>query len=757
MPSESLINRTLHQFVSGASLFTDDLPVPANTLHIALGLSTCASGRLLALDTTAALAAAGVVEVLTAADIPGTNRSGTLGHDPILVHDRIEYHGQVMFAVVAHSAEAAETALDLVQVSIEVEPPVITLAQARKHGSLLTDPLVLQRGDSGATIARAHDRLSGSVSIGGQEHFYMEGQVALALPQPDGEWLIVASTQHPSEVQHQVAAVLGLSAKDVTVQCPRLGGGFGGKETQATLFACIAALAAWKSGSPAKLCVPRRTDLRITGKRHDMEAHWQVGIDQTGSLLGLEVTLEVRCGYSMDLSQAVGTRALLHLDNAYFIPDVRFEAHLYRTNTVSNTAFRGFGAPQAMLVIESIMERLARRLRVDPIELRLQNYYGEKRGVMTPYGMSVDHHPLPDLTRSLLVSSNWRERQQTIKSFNAREPILKRGLAFVPVKFGLSFVQSFLNQAGVLLNVYHDGTIRLAHGGTEMGQGLTDKVAAVVVKAFGIAADRVRIVATDTSRVPNASPTAASVSSDLIGQAAVNAVTIVRDRLLDFAAKAWSLPRTDCVISNDALWCGNVSVAFDKLVNAAWLARIELASTGFYQTPEIHFDAQTLQGRPFYYFVYGVAASEVVIDTLTGETRVLRVDLLQDTGHSLAPEVDRGQVEGAFMQGVGWLTMEELLWSEDGRLLADGADTYKIPTASDQPPVFNVTLTDAVPHTVHTVFHSKGIGEPPLPLAISVHLAIQNAIDAARPSAELLVAPATPAAVLRALTRGEQA
>jgi xanthine dehydrogenase large subunit len=751
IPAESLVERTMHQFVTGASWFTDDLPTPSNTLHVALGLSTCASGRLSALELSTARASSGVVMVLTAGDVPGINCTSALGHDPVFAGERIEYHGQVLFAVVAESAVAAEAAVRLVQVSIDADPPVITLAQARDRGSLLTTPLILARGNSATAIAIAAECLNGQLPIGGQEHFYMEGQVALALPQPDQELLIVASTQHPAEVQHQVAAVLGLAAKDVTVQCPRLGGGFGGKETQATQFACIAALAAWKTGKPVKLCVPRQDDFRITGKRHDMEAHWRVGFDRDGRLRGLEVALDLRCGYSMDLSEAVGTRALLHLDNAYFIPDVRFEARLYSTNTVSNTAFRGFGAPQAILVIETIIERIARVLQMDPVELRHKNYYAAARGVTTPYGMRVDHNPLPELTRTLLADCDWHQRQQTITTFNARQPILKRGLAFVPVKFGLSFIQTFLNQAGVLLNVYHDGSLRLAHGGTEMGQGLTDKVAAVVVRAFGIAADRLRVVATDTSRVPNASPTAASVSSDLIGQAALNAVTMVRDRLLDFAAIAWSLPRAECTIKEDALWCGNTCVPFDQLVHAAWQARIELAATGFYRTPDIHFDAETLQGQPFHYFVYGVAASEVMIDTLTGETRLLRVDLLQDTGHSLAPEVDRGQVEGAFMQGVGWLLMEELVWSDAGRLLTDGPDTYKIPTASDVPPVFNVGLTEQLPHSVNTVFRSKGIGEPPLPLAVSVHLAIQNAIAAVQSSAGALAAPATPEAVLRVL------
>ena len=746
-------SRVVDQFVTGEAVYTDDVTLPVDAVHVALGLSNCAAGRLLSLDASRVLDAADVVAVIKAADVPGTNVCSQLGHDPIFVERDIEYAGQVLFAVVARSARAAEAAVRLAAVRVERLDAVVSLADARRTRSVLREPMLLVRGDWQAALDDAPNRIAGILPIGGQEHFYLEGQVALAMPEPNGEIRVIVSTQHSAEVQHLVADTLGLQAKDVVVQCPRLGGGFGGKETQASQFACIAALASRITGKAAKVCLPRRDDMQITGKRHDMEAHYAVGFDSDGHLMALDLRLDVRCGFSPDLSAAVCTRAMLHADNAYFVPHVRIEAHLHRTNTASNTAFRGFGAPQAILVIETILDRIARTLGIDPVEIRRRNYYGSGRGNETPYGMTMENTPLARLTDELIASSNYSARRRDIDRFNASSQVLKRGMAFVPVKFGLSFTQTWLNQAGVLLNIYSDGSIRLAHGGTEMGQGLSDKVETIVARAFGVSPARLRVVPADTSRVPNASPTAASVSSDLIGQAAVNAVEALRARLLEFAATHWTLPRGECVIDNDELRCGNVRVPFSELVRCAYQARIELSSTGFYRTPDIHFNVATMQGRPFHYFVHGVAVSEVIVDILTGEQRLLRVDILQDVGHSLVPEVDRGQIEGGFIQGAGWLTMEQLVWSPEGQLLTEGPDTYKIPTASDQPPTFNVSLAAWSENHAATVFRSKGIGEPPLPLAVSVFLAIRDAIASVNTAgAFTLPAPATPEAILFALT-----
>ncbi len=746
-------HRPSHLFATGQAVFTDDVPVPADTLYIALGLSDIARGRIVSMNLDAVRSGEGVVDVLTAAQIPGINRSSLLGSDPVFVATEVEYSGQCLFAVVAHSEAAAHAAARQAQVHYEEFTAIVTIDQARAAGEVLCAPLLVTRGDATESLAGSPHQLHGVLSIGGQEHFYMETQVTVAFPEDDGQVRLVVSTQHPSDVQILVANTLGVSANDITVQCPRLGGGFGGKETQAALFACIAAIACVRTRRAVKLRMHRREDMRNTGKRHDMVANYSAGFTAAGLLQALSVRLDMRCGFSNDLSIAVATRALLHVDNAYFITHVRLQANLFRTHTASNTAFRGFGAPQAMLLIEHILDDIATVLDLDPVTVRQSNYYGIASRNQTPYGMTVRDNILTRLTDEILESSRYAIRRQEIQTWNDTHSVLKRGIAFTPVKFGIAFSQTFLNQGAALLHVYTDGSILVSHGGTEMGQGLSDKISHVVERSFGVDPVRIRVATTDTTRVPNASPTAASASSDLNGHAAVDAVNQVKKRLLLFAAHHYSCALSECSIHNDLLHLGERTVSFDELIDHAHKARISLSATGFYATPDIHFDPKHMVGQPFFYFVYGVAVSEVVVDVLTGEHRLLQVDILQDAGQSLDPVVDLGQIEGGFMQGVGWLTMEELVWSESGTLLTDSPATYKIPTSHDIPPIFNVRLTDWTENRVESLFRSKGIGEPPLPLAISTFLAVKRAITGNQRSLPVLLnAPATPANVIDALT-----
>lgn len=738
-------------FATGQATYTDDVPVPGDALVVTLGLSTIAHGSITSLDLSDVRTSAGVRAVLTAADLPGANRASLLGHDPIFAAHTVEYAGQCIFAVIAESEHAGRVAATRAHIRYQTNEAIISLDQARATHSLLCPPLIVARGEAETELQRCTHHLEGSLDIGGQEHFYMEGQVAVAIPEEDGKLRLIVSTQHPADVQLLVAKALGSAANQVTVQCPRLGGGFGGKETQAAPFACIAALASLRTGKVVKLRVPRRDDFHSTGKRHDLQASWSAGFDDQGRLQALCVRLDLRCGFSNDLSIAVATRALLHVDNAYYIPHVRFEANLWRTHTASNTAFRGFGAPQAMLVIEQIMDEIAARLDIDPVQVRQRNYYGDAGRNETPYGMRVGDSPLQRITGELLESADYAARKESVAAWNQTHQVLKRGLAFVPVKFGIAFAQTHLNQGAALLHVYTDGSILVAHGGTEMGQGLADKITHVVERAFGVARQRIRIAATDTAQVPNATPTAASASSDLNGHAAVDAVNQVKRRLLDFAAHHFGCARDACDIRDDRLQAPGLNLPFDELVELAYKARIPLSATGFYATPDIHFDNRRMTGQPFFYFVHGAAISEVMVDVFTGEHTLVRVDILQDCGESLDATVDLGQIEGAFMQGVGWLTMEELSWSPLGILLTDGPATYKIPTSHDAPPVFNVRLAAWSQNRPESLFRSKGVGEPPLPLAISAFLALRNAIGTVSRGAIRLRAPATPEAIMDAL------
>jgi xanthine dehydrogenase large subunit len=662
----------------------------------------------------------------------------------------VNFHGQPLFVVVAETRDDARRAARLAKIEIAAEPPLISVDDALSANARVLDDYDFIVGDAETALAASPHRLDGRIRIGGQEHFYLEGQVALATPGEGGDMHVLSSTQHPSEVQHIVAHALGLPNADVTVEVRRMGGAFGGKESQASQWAALAALAARITGRPCKIRLDRDADMTMTGKRHDFRADYRVGFDASGRIAAYDVTLAARCGHSADLSLGVVDRAMFHADNAYFLPVAAIRSKRTRTNTVSNTAFRGFGGPQGMMAIERVIDRIAWQLGLDPLDVRKKNFYGAGRDT-TPYGMGVTDSVLPELIETLERTSDYRRRRVEISSFNATSRWLKRGLALTPVKFGISFTNTFLNQAGALVHVYRDGSIHLNHGGTEMGQGLFTKVAQVVAEAFGVSLERVKITATHTGKVPNTSPTAASAGSDINGMAALAAAETIRGRLADFAAAKYQLPKEQIAFRNDQVIVGNEAIAFPDLVEAAYRGRVQLSATGFYATPRLDFDRAKGKGRPFFYFAYGAACAEALVDTVTGETRTMRVDLLHDCGRSLNPAVDIGQIEGGFVQGMGWLTSEELVFDQSGRLTTHAPSTYKIPTAFDVPEDFRVALFENA-NREETVWRSKAVGEPPLMLAISVFAAIADAIHSLAPGRDVpLDAPATPEAVLRAV------
>jgi xanthine dehydrogenase large subunit len=743
-----------HLHVSGEALYCDDIPLPANVLHAAFGISTIAHGRIRHLDLTAVRASRGVVAVGLAEDIPGENNYGAVLHDdPILADSLVQYVGQPIFAVAATSYKEARQAAQRARVTYDELPAILDIRSAIVADSFVLPTQRLVRGQPHEVLAQAPRRLSGTVIIGGQDHFYLEGQIAVAIPQEDGAMLVHSSTQHPTEVQSIVAHALGVKANSITVHCRRMGGGFGGKESQPALIAAAAAVLARKTRRPVKFRLDRDADMIITGKRHDFLADYSVGFDEQGRVLALTVMLASRCGYSADLSGAVNDRALCHVDNAYFLEHIEIVSHRCKTHTVSNTAFRGFGGPQGMMVIERVLDDIARALNLDPLDVRRANFYGVEQCNVTHYGQRVEDNIIHEIVDRLEDGSAYRARRREIAEWNAHSAVIKRGLALTPVKFGISFTATLYNQAGALVQVYTDGTVLLNHGGTEMGQGVHIKVAQVVAAELGVPLSAVKLTTTDTSKVPNTSATAASSGSDLNGMAAQQAARAIRLRLVEFACQTYG-GRTDEVRFEDGqVQIGARRVSFAELVRMAYGARISLSSTGFYRTPKISWDKATLTGRPFYYFAYGAAVSEVSVDTLTGETQLLQVDILHDVGSSLNPAIDLGQIEGGFLQGVGWLTSEELWWTERGELQTHAPSTYKIPTARDWPVRASVKMLESSPNREATIYRSKAVGEPPLMLAISVYHAIRDACAACGRSNALpdLRAPATPESVLRAI------
>jgi xanthine dehydrogenase large subunit len=737
--------------VRGAAIYVDDILEPAATLHVAPGGAPAAHGRIARLGLDAVRAAPGVVTVITAADVPGRNDcSPVRGDDPIFADGVVEFRDQVLFAVIADTREAARRAVQLADIEIDPEPALVTVDQALAADHRLMPDYTFRKGDSAAALAAGPHRLSGMLRIGGQDHFYLEGQVALAIPGEDSV-LVHSSTQHPCEVQAIIAKMLKLPQAAVTVECRRMGGGFGGKETQAAQWASIAALAAWVTRRPCKMRLDRDDDMNMTGKRHDFRADYEVAFDDEGRIRGYEVMLASRCGYSADISSAINDRAMYHSDNAYYLPATTILSKRMKTHTVSNTAFRGFGGPQGMMAIERTIDAIAWSLRLDPLDVRKRNFYGTGDRDMTPYGMRVTDNVLPEIIETLERSSDYRQRRSTVGAFNRESRYLKRGLALTPVKFGISFTNTMLNQAGALVHVYQDGTVHLNHGGTEMGQGLFTKVAQVVAEEFGIDLDRVQITATTTDKVPNAPATAASAGSDLNGMAAQAAARAIKTRLIDFAAAECAVPPEQISFRDNQVFIGSGAIPFSEMAMRAWQGRVSLSATGFYRTPKIHWDRDKAMGRPFYYFAYGAACSEVVVDITTGEMKVVRADILHDVGRSLNPALDLGQIEGGFVQGMGWLTTEELVFDEQGRLLTHAPSTYKIPCSSDVPADLRVALLDNA-NREETIYRSKAVGEPPLMLAISVFAAIADALHSLAPGESVpLDAPATPESILRAV------
>jgi xanthine dehydrogenase large subunit len=762
---QSMPHEAAHLHVAGSAPYTDDIPEIAGTLHAALGLSPVAHGVIEALDLAPIRDLPGVVWAFSALDIPGRNDCGPLVQDdPILaggVGDTLRWRGQPVFAVVATTREAARFAAAQVNRVLRVREltPVLHHLDAHAAQQYVVAPMHLSRGDAALAIAGAPHRLQRVFEVGGQEQFYLEGQISYALPQENGGILLHCSTQHPSEMQHLVAHALHRPAHTVQVLCRRMGGGFGGKESQSAVFACAAAIAADKLQRPVKLRVDRDDDFLITGRRHCFAYEAEVGFDDSGRVLGAEVTMVSRAGHSADLSAPVMTRAMCHFDNAYWLPHVAMHGFSAKTNTQSNTAFRGFGGPQGAIAIEYLLDSIARQLGQDPLAVRQANFYGKHSNNVTPYGQTVDDNIIQELVAELAKKGNYAQRRADIAAFNASSPVLKKGLALTPVKFGVSFNVVHLNQAGALVHVYTDGSVLVNHGGTEMGQGLNTKVAQVVAHEFGLPLAQVRCTAADTQKIANTSATAASTGSDLNGKAAQAAARQVCQRLAAFVADKWGGGSADQVqFANGQVALAGRSEPFAAVVSAAYLARVQLWSDGFYATPGLTWDKSKLQGHPFYYFAYGAALSEVVVDTLTGEHKLLRADLLHDVGQSLNPAIDIGQIEGAFIQGMGWLTSEELVWhpadgsAKAGLLMTHAPSTYKIPTANDCPSVFNTRLFD-MPNRQDSIHRSKAVGEPPLLLPFSVFFAIRDAVSAAggHRTDPPLQAPATPEAVLRAV------
>ena len=742
--------------VSGEATYIDDMDESQDTLHAALGLSPVAHGRLLSVDVEFLKRQPGIVAVYTAADFPGENNCGPLVHDdPILADGELRYLGQPVYAVISTDRELARRAANLARQAIKCEAltPILTAREAHAAGQYVLPAMHMTRGEPQAAMAAAPNRLEGQWSVGGQEQFYLEGQISYALPQENRSLLVHCSTQHPSEMQQLICHALGWHSHQVQVVCRRMGGGFGGKESQSALFACVAALAATRLRRPVKLRADRDDDFLITGRRHGFDYNWQVGYDDEGHILAAEIDLISNCGHSADLSAPVMARALCHFDNAYWLPNVAMHGYCAKTNTQSNTAFRGFGGPQGALAIEMILDSVARRLGLDPLVVRQRNFYRDGQDV-TPYGQKVEDNIIQPLTDRLIATSDYAARRAEITRYNAASPVLKKGLALTPVKFGISFNVVHLNQAGALVHVYTDGSILVNHGGTEMGQGLNTKVAQVVAHELGVSLAHVRATATDTQKVANTSATAASTGADLNGKAAQDAARKIRLRLAALAAKLLGGAAEDVRFGGDRVQVNGASMPFPALIAKAYLERLQLWSDGFYATPGLHWDRDKLQGKPFFYYAYGAAVAEVLVDTLTGESRVTRADALHDVGQSLNPAIDIGQVEGAFVQGMGWMTMEELVWHpKTGMLTTHAPSTYKIPTANDSPLDFRVSLFDQ-PNRSDSIHRSKAVGEPPLLLPFSVLLAIKDAVASTGGERcdPLLLAPATAEAVLDAIS-----
>jgi len=742
--------------VTGQARYIDDIPTPANTLHLAFGTSEIASGKITAINLDKVRAATGVIAVFTADDLPFANDVSPSAHDePLLATGEVHYLGQPIFMIAATSHLAARKAAMLGEIKIDARTPILTIEDALAADSRFEDgPRIWTKGDVDAALGNAKHRLQGEIDMGGQEHFYLEGQAALVFPQEGGDMVVHSSTQHPTEIQHKVAEAVGLPMHAVRCEVRRMGGGFGGKESQGNALAVGCAIAARATGRPCKMRYDRDDDMMITGKRHDFRISYDIGFNDKGVLAAVDFTQMTRCGWALDLSIPVADRAMLHADNAYLLDAVRITSHRLKTNTQSATAYRGFGGPQGVLGIERVMDHIAAHLGLDPIQVRQANYYAHMSKATktntTPYGMKVNDFILQEMTEALLKTADYAARRRAVDAWNADNPILKKGLGFSPVKFGISFTLTHLNQAGALVHVYQDGSIHLNHGGTEMGQGLFQKVAQVAASRFGVSMDAIKITATDTAKVPNTSATAASSGTDLNGMAVQNACDMIIARIAEIVAQTHGGTARDVTFADGNVTTGKTTLTFAQAAMLAYTNRVSLSATGFYKTPDLAWDRIKGQGQPFFYFAQGAALTEVVIDTLTGESRILRCDILHDAGSSLNPDLDIGQIEGGYVQGAGWLTTEELVWDDKGNLKTHAPSTYKIPACSDRPRVFNVALWDA-PNPANTVYRSKAVGEPPFMHGISALLAISDAVASCGDIYPSLDAPATPERILAAV------
>ena len=782
---KSITHESAHLHVSGKANYVDDIPEVEGTLYAGLGLAEIANGKIINMDLSAVWQAEGVVTVLTGTELLHNNCGPVVADEPIIATDTVSFFGQVIFVVVAKTYQQAQQASRLAKVTYEALEPILTIEQAIARQSWILPPVQLTAGDANAKLAVAPYRLQGMAQVGGQEHFYLEGQICYAYPKEEDMLQVLCSTQHPTEMQLLISEAVGYGMHQVSVEVRRMGGGFGGKESQSAQWACITAILSVKLKRPVKLRLDRDTDMIVTGKRHGFAYQWDVGFDEQGMILGLYIQLASNCGSSTDLSGPVNDRAICHVDNGYYLDAVTIDSLRCKTNTVSNTAFRGFGGPQGMFPIEYIMDDIGYALDIDPLIIRQRNFYtamSEQAGIdfsaenideiaprsRTPYGTYVKDNILPDLVSKLAEHCDYFTRRETIKSFNEQSPIIKKGLALTPVKFGISFNATLFNQAGALVHIYTDGTILVNHGGTEMGQGLYSKIRQIVAHEFSLDLSKIRLSATDTAKVPNTSATAASSGTDLNGKAAQAACINIRNRLQTFAAELANTKPSQVQFKDGYIYASGQSWQFAEFIKLAYQARIQLWDSGFYKTPDIHWNPVLRYGRPFFYFAYGAAASEVAIDTLTGESKVLRVDILHDVGNSINPAIDIGQIEGGFIQGMGWLTSEELYWVPEGRkqghLFTHAPSTYKIPTATDMPKIFNVNLYDNQ-NLENTIHRSKAVGEPPFMLALSVFSALRDAVSASITTPILqngikvkpfLSAPATPEAILQAIVNAKQ-
>ncbi|MBV4530747.1 xanthine dehydrogenase molybdopterin binding subunit [Pseudomonas sp. SWRI107] len=747
----SLKHDSADKHVAGEAVYIDDRLEFPNQLHVYARTADRAHARILRIDTTPCYQIAGVRIVITHEDIPGLKDIGpVVAGDPLLAIDKVEFFGQPVLAVAACDLDTARRAAMAAIIEYEDLEPVLDVVEALRKKHFVLDSHTHQRGDAAAALATAPHRIQGTLHIGGQEHFYLETQISSVMPGEDGGMIVYCSTQNPTEVQKLVAEVLNVPMHKVVVDMRRMGGGFGGKETQAASPACLCAVIAHLTGQPTKMRLPRVEDMAMTGKRHPFYVEYDVGFDDSGRLHGVNLDLAGNCGYSPDLSGSIVDRAMFHSDNAYYLGDATVHGHRCKTNTASNTAYRGFGGPQGMVAIEQVMDHIARYLALDPLAVRKANYYGKTERNITHYYQTVEHNMLEEMTAELEASSDYHERRESIRRFNANSPVLKKGLALTPVKFGISFTATFLNQAGALIHIYTDGSIHLNHGGTEMGQGLNTKVAQVVAQVFQVDIKRIQITATNTDKVPNTSPTAASSGADLNGKAAQNAAEILKKRLTEFAARHFNVTEEDVEWRNGHVRARDQIASFEYLVQQAYFAQVSLSTTGFYRTPKIFYDRSQARGRPFYYYAFGAACVEVIVDTLTGEYKMLRADILHDVGDSLNPAIDIGQVEGGFVQGMGWLTTEELVWNAKGKLMTNGPASYKIPAVADMPIDMRVKLVENRKNPEDTVFHSKAVGEPPFMLGIAAWCAIKDAVASiadyrVQPNID---APSTPERVL---------